>query len=122
MTTRLLPQAEWSRLDGTALACLAGQEVVSGEVVVVEDAKGAIVGCWSLLPLFHAEGLWVAPAHRGKVGVVRHLKRSMRRLADTHRLPVIVTGAMTPEVHVLLTHLHATALPGVQYLIPVEAL
>lgn len=79
MTTRLLPRGEWHRLKGTLLETVTPDLRHDAQVVVVED-NAAIVGCWVLMPVYHAEGVWIAPEHRGKASVGRRLLAGMRRL------------------------------------------
>lgn len=115
MTTRELPREEWGRLAGTELAALAATGLDTLTVLVVEDA-GEIVGCWGLVPIFHAEGIWVAPTHRGRGTVARHLLRAMREAMRARHLQGVWTGAVLPAVAMMITKLGGRALPAMFYL------
>lgn len=77
MTTRILPREDYGRLVGTLLECAISSLPVDSQVVVVED-NGAIVGCAALYPVWHLDGVWVAPAYRKKTTVARRLVRVIR--------------------------------------------
>lgn len=120
MTSRILPVDEWPLLTGTELETIWPYlDPASARVVVVED-EGQIIGCWAGFPLFHAEGVYVAPAHRGKVGVARHLLSRMRELAADVGARSIITGSIDPTVTDMLEKLGAVALPGTQYALPLK--
>lgn len=111
MTDRILPPEEWHKLAGTELGpALAALPPERTAILVVEDDAGQIVGCWALVLWYHAEGVWIAPAHRGKTSVARRLWRGMRALAQGVRTPTVITGAADPAMHALLRK-RATALP-----------
>ena len=119
MTSRILPREEWHRLKGTELARVTTQAAERNApmyVLVVEDG-GEIVGCWSLFQVWHAEGLWIAPAHRGKSAVARHLWRLGRRVAEMMGFVGVMTAANQPEVEHILRG-SAVELPGKHYLLP----
>lgn len=118
MTTRLLPRDEWSKLAGTELETAWPHLPETAQVVVVEDA-GAIVGCWALFQQVHVEGVWIAPAHRGKASVARRLLAGMRRTAQAMGARTVATGALTDDVRQLLDRLHAVPLPGDHYAVPI---
>lgn len=113
MITRLLPPEEWARLEGTDLGVLVTRGLLPQDthVLVVED-DGAIVGAWSLMPLWHAEGVWVHPDHRGKTAVPRRLMAGMRAEAATLGASVVLTASLDDSISRLLTHLGALELPG----------
>jgi ribosomal protein S18 acetylase RimI-like enzyme len=115
MTTRELPREEWDRLQGTELEALAATGLETLTILVVEDA-GEIVGCWGLVPVFHAEGIWVAPAHRGRGSVGRHLLRGMREAMRKRHLHGVWTGAILPAVATMITKCGGRALPAMFYL------
>jgi hypothetical protein len=120
MTSRLLPPEEWPRLDGTELESV--WPVLDREracVVVVEDAEGRIIGCWAGFPLWHAEGVWTAPEHRGKAGVARLLLVGMAGLAKAHGYRSVVTASIDRTVDDLLTKHGAVHLDGRHYALPV---
>ncbi len=121
MTTRVLPFEDWHRLDGTELEILWPRwQRGDAVVLVVEDDDGRIVGCWSFYRQWCAEGLWIAPTHRGKGGVFRALLRGMKRLAHGLGMRALVTGCMSPLVADLLAKWHAVKLPGDLYVFSPE--
>lgn len=81
MTHRVLPPDEWPKLAGTLLETawptLNPRET---RIVAVEDA-GQIVGCVALFPVWHLEGVWIAPERRGTVSVARRIVTAVRSLA-----------------------------------------
>ncbi len=113
MTARILPAAEWGRLAGTELgAALPHLDPAEAAVVVVEDGD-QVVGCWALVPMWHAEGVWIAPDRRGRAGVARRLVTQTLRVARSLGIPRLQTAAMTADVAQLLEkHLGARRLPG----------
>lgn len=119
--SRLLPVSEWPRLVGTELeAVWLHLNHETARIVVVEDEQGVIIGCWAGFPLFHAEGVWTAAAHRGKAGVARALIDGMKLIGGQAGFASIVTASMDPRVDRLLEHLGATTLPGTHYVFPIE--
>jgi hypothetical protein len=115
VTTRILPPEEYPRLAGTELELVWPTLPMDAAVVVVEDG-GEIIGCWAAFLLAHVEGVWVAPAHRGKTSVARRLLGGMRRaLAEHFGASGAITGAMSDEVRGILAGLGATKLPGDHY-------
>ena len=121
MTARILPGDEWPALSGTELETIWPYlDPATARVVVVEE-DGAIIGCWAGFPLFHAEGVYIAPAHRGRASVARHLLLGMRSLAKDAGARSIITGAIDPLVAEMLLKLGAVALPGTQYALPITS-
>jgi RimJ/RimL family protein N-acetyltransferase len=118
MTTRVLPHAEWPRLEGFALYALI-KDAPAGSVwpIVVED-DGQIVGCWGLISWLHAEGVEIAPAYRGKTVVARRLLAGMNSLADELGITTVVTGAESDLVRGILEKLGAERWPDL-YSLPV---
>ncbi len=82
VTTRILPREDYGRLAGTELEAVREQLPESASVVVVED-DGEIVGCWALMPVLHAEGVWIAERERKRGRVALRLLRAM---SDTAHL------------------------------------
>lgn len=116
MTTRLLPFEEWSRLSETALAPLVNvSHPLRLSVLVVEDDAGAIVGCWGLLTFLHAEGLWIAPEHRTKASVARHLLRAMKQAVAERGEAVVLTGSQDPAIDRLIEHWGGTRIECQEY-------
>lgn len=122
MTSRILPPAEWSRLAGTEAETI--WPVVDREttrVVVVEDEAGEIVGCHVLWQVWHLDGLWIAPAHRGKAGVARRLWATVQRTARALGARAVMTTAIDDRVRTLLGHVGAVPLPGEHYVVSMRA-
>lgn len=120
MTRRILPRAEYSRLVGTYLEPLIDVFPADADVVVVEDADGAIVGCSSLFAREHVEGTWIAEAHRGKAAVARVLLDGIRATAQYRHAERVVTASMDEAMTRLLGKLGATQLPGLHFVWPME--
>jgi hypothetical protein len=118
LATRILPREEYGRLEGTELADVPVPDGAS--VVVVED-EDAIVGCWMLVTVCHAEGVWIAPAYRRKGGVALRLLRGMRTLAKAHGASQVCTSSLDGSVTRLIERLHGQRLPGEHFLFPVGA-
>lgn len=119
MTRRVLPPEDWPRLQGTELEGIWPHlDPATTTVIVVEDRGGAIIGAWAGFPLFHAEGVFIAEAHRGKAGVARLLLDGMRHVAKTAGYRSIVTASLDPTVGDMLTKLGATTIAGTHYALP----
>lgn len=120
MTSRELPPAEWGKLAGTPLGDVAPLlKPACCRVLVVEDGHGRVVGQWLVLPVWHAEALWIDPSHRKGVAVARRLwtlaQRVVRAVGATH----VFTAAETPEIAALLDRHAGVALAGTHYMLPV---
>lgn len=120
MISRLLPVEEWPKLADTGLAEVISCLPPTAHVLVVETDDGAIVGCWTLIQTYHAEGLWIADAHRGRVAVARQLWRGLCDLASRLGVSSVVTGSLSPVVDRLLRHVEAHAIPGQQYVLSTQ--
>jgi len=72
---------EWpEKLRGTLLETAAAQLPAESWVIAVEDGE-RLVGCVALFPVWHLEGVWIAPEQRGRVGVARRLVSAIRAAA-----------------------------------------
>jgi N-acetylglutamate synthase-like GNAT family acetyltransferase len=70
------------------------------------------------LPVYHVEGLWVHPDHRGgRAGLT--LWNAMRTEARAAGVEAVVTHAVTDQVTALIAHVGGMPLPGIAHLIPV---
>lgn len=99
MRDRVLPVDEWPRLTPTLL----GQswpylDPATSQVVVVEDDEGAIIGCVSLVRVWHLEGVWIAPAHRGKASVGRRLLMGFAAIVNLLRIKEVLTMTSHPDM------------------------
>jgi len=119
LTTRLLPSEEWPKLEGTEAETVWPHLTPDAKVMVVED-DGAIVGCWLLLPTWHAECVWVHPDRRTKGSVARRLWHYMHTMARAMGLKAVVTSATDDHVRHLLVRHGAMELSGTHYVIPVR--
>lgn len=119
MISRLLPRDEWHRLAGTELEAAASVLPADAQVLVIED-NGEIVGCWSVIPYVHVEGLWIAPAHRKRSSVGRRLLTGMRRVAQALGADVVLTAATDDTVRQLITEYGGVSLPGTHHVLPVR--
>lgn len=119
LVTRILPCTEYARLSGTELDTVWPHLPERAQVLVVEDGD-QIVGCWALYPLWHAEAIWISPAHR-KVGrVARRLLQAMWDLARGVGAKTVITGAVDDSVRDLIGRLGGFKLPGDQYVLTVK--
>lgn len=112
MTTRLLPPEEWDRLVGTEADAVRPYLATLGARPLVVEDETRIVGCWVLLPMWHAECLWIAPSHRTKASVGRRLLRGLWTAAAAMGIERIWTSAGSDDVRQLLTRYGAQAMPG----------
>lgn len=119
MRTRVLPVEEYGRLRGTEAEAVADHLPMTARVVVVE-AGDAIVGCHVLLPILHAECLWIAEAHRGKAAVARRLWAGVQRECRELGAPRFVTSAIDDRTAALLAHVGAVQLDGMHFVVPVK--
>lgn len=119
-TSRILPREEWSRLTGTDLESVVAMIPPDGGWILVVEDGDRIVACWGLLSVWHLEGLWIAPEHRGRASVARRLWAAMRALTRTLGIRGVMTAAVTDDVRRMLTTAGATQLPGDHYLLPLE--
>ena len=115
MTTRLLPRDEWHRLKGTLLETVTPSLRHDAQIVVVEDGD-RIVGCWALMPVYHAEGLWVDPAYRTKVSVGRRLLDGMTRIVRDGGIREVLVMATNPRMERMVRKFgDAAALDGAHF-------
>ena len=118
ISARILPREDYARLVGTELEAVWPTWPPTARVLVVEDATGTIIGCWGLLIVLHAEGVWIAPAHRKKGAVARALLQAMRTLVQEYGAESVMTAAVTPEIEAFCATLHGQRLPGSQWVLP----
>ena len=119
-STSVLPVEELSRLEKTD-AGIPWERLGPSAKVVVVAREGEIVGCHALVPVLHAECLWVHPEYRGKTSVPRRLWNAIRSTArEEFGVQSFATAAMTDDIRRLLDHVQATKLDGDHYLVSVE--
>ena len=120
MTTRELPPDEWERLVGTELGEVWTRLSPSWAKVLVVEQDGEIVGCWALLSVLHAEGVWVSPTHRHRGAVQRRLWAAMRDAVMAQGNWSVMTGAATAEIQALIEAHGGAKVPCDQYMLPME--
>lgn len=115
MTARIVTASEHAhRLVGTELAAVVPLLPPSALVVVVEEGD-ALLGCFTLVPLYHFEAFWIAPQSRKKAGVFRALIRALGRLSHELGFQTVLAGALDSQVDHILRRLGALELPGRHY-------
>lgn len=117
--TRVLPAEEWPRLAQTGCSLVPMQSAAHRGGVVVVEQDGEPVGTCLVLTAVHADGLWVAPAHRGKSGVLRQLMRGIAEAARAFDVSAVLVSATNPDVAAAIAA-RGEALPGRLVLWPVE--
>lgn len=122
LLSRVLPQTEWDRLKGTELEAIYPHlDPRRARVMVVENDRGEIVGCWSAFTIVHVEGVWIAPEHRKRGAVAARLLRLMKQITRAMGAKRVVTAAATEDVrNLVLRHLRGEQLPGDHFVFPVE--
>lgn len=73
-TERVLPQAEWPRLQQFFDAHLKDKLPTEGVILISENEAGKLIGVCVLQKVWHVEPVWVAPRHRNG-GVLKRLLR-----------------------------------------------
>jgi hypothetical protein len=112
VTTRELLRSEWPIL--ATLPCelaLSYPGLPIGTIIMVAEQDGQIVGCWSLIPQWAAEGVWIEETHRGHSAVARALLRQFRQSAEHRGIVAVVTACLSDQVLSILKGLRAAALP-----------
>lgn len=118
MITRVLPSREWSRLAGTDLGSVLPQCSSDTTLVLVVEDGDRIVGCWAALTVIHAEGVWIAPEHRGKSSVARRLWAGMRKMLHG-KVSAVLTGAADESIRALIEGHGGVPVPPL-YRLPLE--
>jgi len=117
MTVRFLPRDEWTKLAGTPWADLQPAEM--GQLLVVEDGDGQIIGTWAVVALPHLEGFWVHPDHQGKAAVVKLLLSTMFGHLGAAGVTSVLTHAPAAHVDAFLVRLGGTPIPGRAFTLPI---
>lgn len=128
MITRLFTDPEeWEvALRGTPLHCVADTlpagtpAMPSGSVVIVVEDAGEVVGTWAVVPYHHLEGVWVAPEHRGKAAVAKHLVNAAMYILQGRQQTVALTASDSPSVDRIIRHMGGTELPARHFVLPVR--
>lgn len=120
MQIRSLPPVEWGRLAHTDLGqSLAYVLPEKTDVLVVEEGD-EIIGCWAVLTIPHAEGVWIHPDYRGKTSVARKLWTAMRQTVERMGFTRVQTGACDPVIARLLERHGARKILMDSYILPVK--
>jgi hypothetical protein len=118
-TTRVLPPSEYPKLAGTEAETIWPLLTEAAQVLVVERGE-QIVGCWVLMPVLHAECLWIAPEARRSGAVGRRLWTAMRAAVTGAGSHAVMTAAVSDEVRALLDKVGATRVPGDHFIMPFQ--
>lgn len=111
MTTRLLPPAEWSKLDETLLASVwRSMNPAHAEVIVVED-DGRIVASAALLTTLHVE----CCSNDGGTGAMRALWTALRARVKAAGGRAFWGAAVGEPMRSILAK-HGEAIPGEHFL------
>lgn len=120
MTSRVLPYAEWPKLDEV------GAETVwhlldpeHAQILVIED-EGQIVGTLTLMSVLHTECLWIKPSHRKGYGVMKRLLDGMWAGARAQGFRALWSGSMSDTMTNILHRLGASEVPGKAFVFPVK--
>jgi hypothetical protein len=117
---RELPVEEWSRLlevpgpykDNGTLPIAAHNRIIVAEI------DGAIVGYWGAFTVVHTEPVYIQPAYRQRVSVVRPLWEGMRNLLVMLQVPgtmAIILDEDAPVNLPMATKLGFQKVPGSLY-------
>lgn len=121
MTTRILDPQEWPRLAGTLTETATKLDPRICRILVVENGAGEIVGAWSLFCQWHAEALWIDPAHRKRGVVFRRLLAGMQQMAWAVRANWLWGSTVEPEVMGIVQKRGGAVVPGQHFVVPVGA-
>ncbi len=111
MTARVLDFSEWERLPEELDPILMKLSPGTSRVCVIENEEGVIVAHWLLMPVLHAECLYIAPGHRGRVSVGRRLLALMQQTARSLGWDRVSTASMSEDVTRMLLKIGAEAYP-----------
>lgn len=111
--TRLLPPDEWYKLDSKSFFSLDDAHT---NVMVIEK-DGVIIAHWCLVPIYHAECVWVAEDHRGNPVVAKRLLLGMKTMANQVGANIIITTSTSADVSKILEKLEAEKLVGEHWVI-----
>lgn len=116
LSHRFLPPDEWHRLKGTELENFARQLSPTETHIIAVEQGDELIACWAVTRIVHFEGLWVAPAHRKRVGVARRLLTAARHTLAAMGANWALTGAATDEVRQMLETFGAQRMPMDTYM------
>jgi len=120
MIVRELPVTEWSRLAQTDLGQSVPYLLPEKATILVVEEGDEIIGCWAVLTIPHAEGVWIHPRYRGKTSVARRLWTAMQQTVERMGFTRVQTGACDPVIARLLERHGAVKLAMDSYILPVK--
>ncbi len=127
MTARVLPPAEWFRVEDPETRALLASTLEDGApvldpkttaIIAVED-EGRVVASQVLITVSHLEGSFVAETHTGRADVIFLLLKTMKAEARRQGHRKVTTIATEPQVAALCRALRGIKIPQ-QYAIPTE--
>lgn len=120
MIARILAPEEWSKLEHLDLAgLLPYTEPQNIAICVVEDEGGKVIACLAALQVTHLEGVWIAPEHRRRGGVLRSLLRQAFALPAARKEQWAFGTAATEEMTTYLARLGGVQIPVTLHALPV---
>jgi Acetyltransferase (GNAT) family len=119
MTCRLLGHGEYGRLAGSTLGPVLSMLPPAAQVIVVEEGD-RIIGHLAVVPLWHTDGLWIAPEHRTRGRVFRLLAQGLGRLAANLGITTVIPGSESAEMDRILDGLSAVPFPARQFTLNVQ--
>jgi len=120
-TSRVLPPAEWPRLEGTDVESFIGGLAPSkASVFVVEDGE-QIVATVVGVPSVVMECCWIDPAHRRSPAVGKRLVIGMKALTNALGLVRMITLPGDEAVERMAVKLGGTKLTKPAVVVPVGA-
>lgn len=119
MTTRVLPRSEYGRLGADVMGTLWQRLPDEASVIAIED-EGQIVGSLTLVPVYHAECLWIDPRYRRKGGVMLRLIRGMCSAAKRLGLRGFYASSVDDAMTRVLVRRGGVVVPGRHFTLPVE--
>lgn len=113
IVTRILEKSEYEeKLKGTELE-LVWPGFTDDDIAWVVELDGKVIACWSLIRMYHVEGIWIDKAYRKGFLAMRNLFKKLYFICSDRKIKSVVTASVDEEVtSMLLNKLNATELPG----------
>lgn len=114
MTTRVLPESEWHRIEASQLPLLlAYMRPEDTDIVVVEDGD-RIVACMGVLRVTHLEGVWIDPEYKNVANrLLRETYNTMRKYPDQF----CIAGAADDRMRDVLNRMGGVKVPMDTYVL-----
>lgn len=116
---RVLPPDEWDRIEEPQMKRVLPYLIPEDTRLIVVEHEGRIVGLWAAIKMVHLEGVWIDPAERGKVPIVRKLLQGIWSVARGWNARTCWTGATNDDVRTLIRKLGGEEVACTSYLVPV---